>query len=172
MQRLAIFLALAISTIARAGVRIELAGTCEPNESCGAGEAFDELAGRCERFVGSGNVVDVGTWARVVLGSDSGEGSSSFCAPIRESGAGRFQIQLVFADNDITRASGTLTPAPGTLPVAADAAQHAFQDLMAALRYLGGTASAATVSLDVVCRVSATSLPSLELVRSGEDAGR
>ena len=50
------------------------------------------------------------------------------------------------------------------MPQAGDAAQLSLEQLMETLRFLGGTASAASVSLEVVCTPSITGTPTLEMV--------
>ncbi len=143
-------------------------GTCWPAPTCGAGELYDAPRARCERVVRDGRnriEVDVGSWARVALGADGAEGSNAFCAPVRATAAaGRFQIELSFRDNDITQASGRLVSRGGTMPQAGDAAQLSLEQLMEILRFLGGTASAASVSLEVVCTPSVAGIPTLEMV--------
>jgi hypothetical protein len=150
-------------------------GTCEHAPACGAGEIFDELTSTCARVVHASQgtvIVDVGGWARLAIGNDGAEGTNAFCTPVRASAAqGRFQIELAFPNNDVTQASGRLTPRPGTLPNASDAAERSLEQLVEALRYYGGTASAASVSLEVSCSPPMAASPSLD-VRDADAGGR
>jgi hypothetical protein len=149
----------------------DLAGTCDATPACGAGEVFDDATSRCVRVMRQ-NTVDVGTWSRVALGTDGAEGSNAFCAPIRAVLAhSRFQLQLTFPDNDITQVTAQVTPVPPSAS-ASDAAERSVQQLIEALRFLGGTATAASVSLELVCTASEPVSPSLESPKTEADAGR
>jgi hypothetical protein len=151
-----------------AGV-LDLAGSCTPTPPCGRGELFDEAVGRCAN-VTRGPTVDVATWARVVLGPDGAEGAPDFCAPVRLAEPhGRFQVQLTFPDNDVTQVAATVTAETGTTGTASDAAQRSVDQLLGLLRALGGTASAASVTLGLGCTAPTAVNPSLETVG---DAGR
>jgi hypothetical protein len=153
-----------------------LAGVCEPTPACGAGEVFDATFSKCARVVresSGATVVDVGAWARLALGVDGAEGTDAFCAPVRATQArGRFQLELAFPDNDVTRASARLTPLPGTPLPASDAAEQSLQLLIQALRYYGGASSAASVSLEVGCNPGMAATPMLEVLKTVGDAGR
>jgi len=162
----------------RAGVDagLALSGTCESPPPCGAGELFDDVASACVRVVREGQssfIVDVGAWARLALGVDGAEGQNGFCAPVRATGAqGRFQIELTFPNNDVTQASARLNQRPGTLPNTSDAAERSLEQLVEALHYFGGTATAASVSLEVACTPPMAASPTLEVPKPDFDAGR
>ncbi len=163
-----------VKTIVDAGSA--MSGTCEATPACGAGELFDEAGSSCTRVVHTSQgtfVVDVGAWARLVVGTDGGEGTAAFCAPVRATGAaGHFQLELSFQNNDVTQASGKLTPLPGTLPNAADGAERSLEQLIEVLRFYGGSASAAAVSLDVSCSPPMPASPTLETPKLDLDSGR
>jgi len=147
-----------------------VAGRCEPLPACGPGELFDEETGigagggRCDEIVRH-RTIDIGTWARLVLGQDGGEGANAFCAPVRAAGAGiaRFQIQITVPDNDVTQASARLVPRPPAATAQADAAERSIEELVRILHFYGGTSLAASLSLDVVCTPAVASEPTLEL---------
>lgn len=154
----------------------DVAGRCEATPTCVAGEIFDEHAARCERVVRRG-VVDVGTWARLAVGVDGGEGSNALCAPVRATGGrGAFQIQIDVPDNDVTRATLELTARPGTPPQSADAAVRALERITGTFHFLAGigatSANAASISLDVSCSLPQPGRPTLDLAQDSLDAGR
>ena len=140
-------------------------GACEALPPCGAGELFDEVTAHCTRVKRA--VVDVGTWARIALGPDGGEGSNAFCAPIRDTQPeSRFRIGLAFPDNDISQLSARIEAASPSS--ANDVGERSLAQLAKILRYLGGVSSAASVTLEVVCTAGAPLSPTLEQA----DAGR
>ena len=135
---------------------------CEPLPLCAENELFDEASSRCVRVKRA--TVDVGTWARLALGPDGGEGTSAFCAPIRQkaSTSSRFRIGLTFTDNDVTQLVVHLDALPPTSSAASDAAEKSINDLTKLLRFIGGEANAASVSLDLVCTAAQASPPVLK----------
>ena len=147
------------------------AGTCEPVPACGVGEMFDEAVSKCARLARTG-AFDVGTWARLALGSDGAEGTNAFCAPVRAAIAAtptstglppaRFQIRVTVPDNDVTRATARVTARPGTATAAEDAAERSLDELVQVLHFQGGTSVAASVSLDVICTPGGGPEPTLE----------
>jgi hypothetical protein len=140
-----------------------LAGHCEPTPACGAGTLFDESANRCIRVIRN-DTVDVGLWARLALGPDGGEGTAAFCAPSRSPQAqSRFHIQLSFPDNDVTQVIARLAPIPSSAAGLTDAADRSLQQLVDTLRFMGGTASAASVSVELGCSPVPVVLPALEM---------
>lgn len=158
-----------------AGPKSELAGKCDALPPCDVGELYDETVSRCMRVVRNG-VVDVGTWARLAIGTDGAEGTNAFCAPVRLTGArARFQVQLTVRDNDVTQAAAQLTARPGTQPVASDAAERSIEQLTEILHDYGGSSLAASVSLDVSCTPANPATPTLDYVpnyAASYDAGR
>jgi hypothetical protein len=159
-----------------AGAGQTLSGTCNAPPPCGAGELFDDVSSSCVRVVRASPesfIVDVGAWARLALGADGAEGQNGFCAPVRATGSeGRFQIELTFPNNDVTQAAARLTQRPGTLPNASDAAERSLEQLIETLHYYGGTASAASVSLEISCIPPMAASPTLEIPKSDLDGGR
>ncbi|HEY1957618.1 MAG TPA: hypothetical protein VGH28_18490 [Polyangiaceae bacterium] len=141
-----------------------VAGKCEPIPPCGPGELFDLETAKCDEIVRH-RTIDVGTWARLALGPDGGEGANAFCAPVRAAGPGkaRFQVQIDVPDNDVTRASARLVARPPAATSQADAAERSIEELVRILHFYGGSALAASVSLDVVCTSPLESEPTLEL---------
>lgn len=154
---------------ADAGVHV---GTCEALAPCGVGEMLDEIGGTCTRVVRSG-AVDAGTWARLAIGTDGGEGTNAFCAPVRAAMTGgstatgalpaRFQVRLVLPDNDVTQANARLSAHPGTATAAADAGERSLEQLVQILHFYGGSSLAASVSLDVTCSPTGSPEPTLEV---------
>jgi hypothetical protein len=147
------------------------AGRCEALPACGAGRLFDESTSKCTAVV-RGRDVDVGTWARLAIGTDGGEGTNAFCAPVRAAMAApgaaltgsraRFQVRVAVPDNDVTQTSVRLVPRPGTSTAAADAAERSLEQLVQILHFYAGTSLAASASLDVSCNVSTGPEPTLE----------
>ncbi len=140
----------------------EVAGKCESAPACAVGEIFDEIGGKCVRVARNGQV-DLGTWARLALGTDSAEGTNAFCAPVRALGArARFDVQISVPDNDVTRASARLIGS-GAPPASTDAGEHALEELVEMLHFQGGSSLAASASLAVTCTPPGTMPPTLEL---------
>lgn len=153
-----------------AGISADFAGHCESDPPCPAGEIFDEVGGKCARVVRNGQV-DLGTWARLSLGTDSAEGTNAFCSPVRVLGArARFDVQITVPDNDVTRASARLVSV-GAPPGTTDAAEHSLEELVQMLHFYGGTSLAASASLSVTCTPPANTSPTLELA-SMSDGGK
>jgi hypothetical protein len=117
-------------------------------------------------------VIDVGTWARLELGPDGGEGAADLCAPLAQRPWGfasdngipmpalRIDIQLIFDDNDVTRVHARITAVDASsnraLPARASAiVERTIQPLFDALRAAGGSSSAAGVTLSVRCAIPA-----------------
>lgn len=149
----------------------EWAGKCTSQPPCGVGEIFDEATEKCSKVVRNG-VVDVGSWARLAIGSDTAEGTNAFCAPVRQMGAkSRFQIEITVPDNDVTRANARLVPRGAVPANATDAAEHSLEELVETLHFQGKTALAASVSLEVGCSPPPTAPPTLENVET-RDGGR
>ena len=148
-----------------------LAGSCGPLPPCGPDATFDEATRTrdgCARVAwrrGGERVVDVGTFARLLIGTDGGEGANAFCAPIRAAapGAPHFQVRLTVPDNDVTRASARVVAKPPAATAQADAAERAMEDIVRILHFYGGTALAASVSLEVTCTGASGSEPTLEV---------
>ena len=153
-----------------------MGGRCRAAKPCGAGELFDEVSEQCVRIVragGTDHAVDVGAWARLALGIDGGEGTRSFCAPVRAAlGEGTapvaFALRLSFPDNDVTQVSGRVVSQPAAT-VVLDSAARSLDQLLETLRHLGGMATAGAVSLDISCSPPPVGIPSTESV--GNDAG-
>jgi hypothetical protein len=159
-----------VKPVVDAGVSLELGGKCESEPACNAGEIFDAVTARCARVVRNGQV-DMGAWARLAIGTDTAEGTNMFCAPVRATGGGgRFQIEITVPENDVTRASARLIGLPGAVVGASDVAGHSLDALVETLHFYGGSALAASVSLEVVCTAPPTMPPSLEASKEG-DAG-
>ncbi|HEY2369589.1 MAG TPA: hypothetical protein VGH87_24490 [Polyangiaceae bacterium] len=149
----------------------EWAGKCVAQAPCGVGEIFDEATEKCSKILRNG-VVDVGSWARLVIGPDTAEGTNAFCAPVRLTGApSRFQIDITLPDNDVTRASARLVPKGAVAANATDVAEHTLEELVETLHFQGKTAMAASVSLEVACTPPPTAPPALENVET-RDGGR
>lgn len=145
-----------------------LAGSCGPLPPCGPDAIFDDATARCTRVAwrrGGERVVDVGTFARLLVGTDGGEGANAFCAPVRAAGPGvpHFQVRLTVPDNDVTQASARVVAKPPAATVQADAAERAMEDIVRILHFYGGTALAASVSLEVTCTGASASEPTLEV---------
>jgi hypothetical protein len=148
------------------------AGAAWAEFPCVRGAAFDAQLGRCVRVVSSSNegmLVDVATWTRAVFGADGGPGSARFCerigvdpfafgVDVAAETTTRIAIQLDFPNNDITQLHGRIWVAEdggaSRLPPSATTfAETTLRPFVEALRAIGGTASAASVSSVVRCVV-------------------
>jgi hypothetical protein len=124
------------------------AGACRPLAPCPPGEVRDGLA--CTR-VRSGGRVAVSAWARAVL-------EGRLCAALRRGAwdlvAGDTRVvtsvTLVFPDNDVPGVTATVDVAP-RLDGLQPRAQAAVEELLVPLRALGGTAEAASATVQVAC---------------------
>ncbi len=144
-----------------------------PAPPCVAGEVRDLLKNSCVRVVTTTTdreVLDAGTWTRLVIGTDGGEGSAYLCSAlahdsavfgVREHGslALRFTVDLVFPNNELARARVSVTAADpittGALApsVASRTADRAVDELVQSLRTSEGTSNAASVNATVRCVV-------------------
>ncbi len=159
---------------------------CLPLPACPPGEIRpDAASGACVRVVIPGAkgeaLVDVGRWTRTVLGPDGGEGTSRLCRQLAIApwdldvgpGGARtllLQLDLRFPDNDVTQVSARVAlldsasrqpvgRSSGTGTNAGRAAQRALDALLLPLRALGGTADAASATLQVQCTVQGGGTP-------------
>jgi len=138
---------------------------CGSAARCAAGEVADATTGRCERIVSPSSrgkwVVDVAQWARLVLGPDGGTGAPTLCTPFAGGGAMPtvsarldLHIDLAFPANDVSLATFGLATRGGEARGLGEAdVRTAIEVLVSALRAMGGTASAAAVSLHVACEL-------------------
>jgi hypothetical protein len=140
---------------------------CVPDPLCASGEV--RTRGACVRVV-TGGALDVGAWARAILGPDGGAGGDRLCRVLAQApwdfdvgpGGSRavgLAIDLRFPDNDVTGASASVAadgPSSGLL-----AAQSAVDSLLIPLRALGGTAGAASASVHVSCLLRGATSPLL-----------
>jgi len=114
-------------------------------------------------------VVDVGTWATLVLGPSGGPGSSELCRPLQarpgvfglipgETVVLSLAVHLAAPDQDVSRVYATVrpqVPAGRVLGQAGlDAARAAVTTLVEPLRGLGGEASSAAVEAEVRCTIA------------------
>jgi hypothetical protein len=161
---------------------------CAPVPACPPGEVRaerdDGAPAGCVRVVTrvaeGAAVVDVGRWARAMLGTDGGMGTSRLCRPFAQAlwgddvGAGgartlALTIQLLFPDNDVTQLSADVQaldaasgqPIPGDAGRTARAARSALSPLLVPLRSLGGVSDAASLSVGVRCTVRGGGSPLL-----------
>ena len=169
------------SALCPRGTRLARAGgRCDPGVACRAGEIADPEGPRCVALLAEGSrtaayAVDVGAWARAVLGPDGGDGSPSLCQPLalrpaafgidaRRTIEARIAIEIRFPENDVTLARATVdatdTATGAQLPSAAIALVEAsVRGLVDTLRALGGEASAAATKTTVRCAVAAADRP-------------
>jgi hypothetical protein len=115
-------------------------------------------------------LLDAGTWTRLVIGPDGGEGSAHLCSALAHDPAVfgvsahgslplRFTVDLVFPDNEVSRARASVTGADpvttGALahPSAAGAIDGAIDALLRPLRTGGAISNAASVNATVRCMV-------------------
>ncbi len=151
--------------------------TCVPNGACPPGELPDR--GGCVRFLsrdGGRLLVDVGTWTRLAIGPDGGMGGPEACATLAQrpwavlgdEGAGtetvRIAVEVGFDDNDVTRLRARFTGSDARTgrplaPRAAAAVEAALRPLTDALHDVGGTSSAAAVSVVITCVIPASRQP-------------
>jgi hypothetical protein len=160
-----------------AGKQCLPAAACPPGEVGARGaDGGDGCVGVVLREEGGQPVVDVGAWARAVLGEDGGEGRAPLCRALSRAarfdlgpGGARtvsFAIDLVFPGNDLTQLSSRVT-APGDPGGPQDrsavvaAAMTATGPLLEPLGAFGGLADAASLSLRLRCTVDGGSNPEL-----------
>lgn len=157
-------------------------GLCDA-QRCAAGEVHDETTDRCVRVVtadrGEGRVVvEVAQWARAVLGPDGGRAAQTFCAPLvfETAGAGAVMagrigvtIALEFPNNDVSLVSASYQSHADTDSRSVESAsiRAALESAVEPLRAIGGTASAANVTLTVYCDLPAAEPPSVRAARDG-----
>lgn len=115
-------------------------------------------------------LLDAGTWTRLVIGPDGGEGSASLCAALAHDPAVfgvrahgslslRLTVDLVFPDNELAGARASVMGADpvttGALahPSAAGAIDAAIDALLRPLRSSGAISNAASVNATVRCVV-------------------
>lgn len=146
-------------------------GACRPDPVCPAG-AIADATGACVTVVGgtgADRVLDVGAWIRLVLGPDGGDGTPAVCGPLRErpwragvaahgSATIDVRVDLVFPDNAVSAAQAEVRARRHFDPHDMDsatpvAAARSMDPLWDALRAVGGTASAASASVEVRCPI-------------------
>ncbi len=156
------------------GARWDDAG-CAPEPVCPQGTVADTTkpARPCVSVVvrerGEEPRLDVGTWVRLVLGPDGSSGTAAVCGPLvqhpwrarvypRSVGVVEVNVELVFPDNDVSRARATARAVRpfdphdlANLSLAIDTAY--LEPLWTALRAVGGVASAASTSVHLRCVV-------------------
>jgi hypothetical protein len=150
---------------AACGVGARVTGSvCAPERACAPGEVATPR-GTCTRVVFPGPIVDVATWAELVLGPDGGYGSSFLCGSLSVQPwvfttvtdthlTVTLDIDLAFPDNDLTQTQVRVQgrdAASGQPIVGLEAAENAMRPLISSLRALGGTARAAGLSTHVRC---------------------
>ena len=144
-----------------------------PAPPCVAGEVRDRLKNRCVRVLATVSdraLLDAGTWTRVVIGPDGGEGSAYVCSALPRDPAVfggpahgtlplRFTVDLVFPNNELAGAQASVTGAdPATTsalthPSAGRAVDAAIDALLQPLRASGALSNAASVNATVRCVV-------------------
>jgi hypothetical protein len=167
--------------------------SCHPDAACAPGSVPD-ASGACvivlhrER---DESVLDVGTWLRLVVGVDGGEGTAAICGPLVRRpwiaevvahGNATLDVEadLVFPNNDVSQARVTVHARRrfdphSAEPLAMLAVTEHLEPVWKALRAVGGVASAASVSAEVHCPVSggvdAIAVPALEKGDGDSDGG-
>ena len=153
-------------------------GACDPLPSCEKGAVRDLTRHRCTPVLargGEGEILDVGTWTRIVFGADGGAASPYLCAaiarrpgvfglPPRGTTTLRIAIDMTFPDNDLSQARARAiatdaagAPLMGTAAVALlDAAIGA---LVTPLRRVRGVANASSATTSVRCVVRNVASP-------------
>jgi hypothetical protein len=113
--------------------------------------------------------VDVGSWVRLVIGPDGGEGTSAICGPLDarpwRSGVTSHgkavvdvKVDLVFPDNEVkaarvdVRARRGFDPRDAETALSVGAARY-MELLWKALRSLDGVATASSVTVSVHCTI-------------------
>jgi hypothetical protein len=162
-------------------------GGCQPGPACPPGNLPGGLPDRgpCVPFLrtgtGSGTsggatvIVDVGTWARLALGPDGGEGTAALCSGVARrpwlfsalTGASpirvRAEVTLTFPDNDVTRVHERVAlwdlEHHALSEAATGALAQSARALVETLRSVGGLSSAASVTATVACSLLETSEP-------------
>ena len=155
-------------------------GGCAVAPRCGLGEIYDEKEALCvpvRARVDSERrpVVDVGTWLRLAVGPDGGDGVRSFCQPLALHAAevglkpgdpldAIVAVDLRIPDEDVRAAyasvDGVSQDSGERLSDAARARLDAStRPVVAALRALGGDATSAAAVVHVRCSVHAGARP-------------
>jgi hypothetical protein len=153
---------------------------CTVPPRCAVGAIYDERASVCTAVLGRSDgarrpVVDVGTWLRLAVGPDGGEGARPFCQPLAlhaaEAGLkpgdpleARVTVELRVPDEDVRAAYATVDgvseESGERLSDAARARLEAStRPLVAALQALGGDASATDAEVHVRCSMKAGGRP-------------
>ena len=161
-------------TCARGTRWVTAARACLPWGACEPGAMRDPPRGVCVRLVtarggdGSKDVVDMGTWSRLALGSDGGPGSSTLCSAlarnpnafglaVQGSATIHVEIELSFPDNDVSqvavRSRATSESGSANASAAVSALDAAVLPIVRDLGALGGTSSAAAMRTSVRCTV-------------------
>jgi hypothetical protein len=148
---------------------------CLTLPTCDAGYVLEPGTNKCLRLMVAGRDVptfDVGTWTRCSIGADGGEASHVLCAALSRDANGNegpalskwaIDLELQFPDNEIASVDArfSISTAEGVrAPAWLNAsAARALESLLAPLRAMGGSASAASVSARVWCTVRQGAAP-------------
>lgn len=148
---------------------------CLTLPTCDAGYVLDPRSSKCIRLTVAGREVptfDVGSWTRCSIGADGGEASHVLCAALsRDANSNEgaalskwaIDLELQFPNNEIASADArfAISTAEGMrAPSWLNASTaRALESLLAPLRAMGGSASAASVSARVWCTVRQGSPP-------------
>ena len=162
-------------------------GACRADPPCPEGSVLDPT-GACVwvmRREGNDRLLDVGTWVRLVIGPDGGNGSSAICGPLLQRpwlagvvphgrAAIGVRVDLVFPDNDVHEARVTASARKDVGPHAGEAmpsipvVARQLEPVWKALRALGGMANAASATVEVRCTVEGGS-DAISVPRSAKD---
>jgi hypothetical protein len=153
---------------------------CDVAPVCGPGELYDERGSLCVAVRvrgddGRRSTVDVGAWLRLAVGSDGGDGARAFCQPLALHAAevglkpgdpldATVAVELRVPDDDVHAAYATVDGVSNETGERLSETARARLDastrpLVAALRALGGEATATAATVHVRCSVRAGARP-------------
>ncbi len=138
-------------------------GVCVPPPPCAPGEVRDLSKNSCVTVLtraegGDREILDVGTWTRLLIGPDGGEASGYLCPAIAKEPAIfgmpprvlRFTVDLTIANNELANVRAVVR---GVEPSAIRVIDGAIEALVQPLRTSGSSANAASATATVTCRI-------------------
>ena len=139
---------------------------CHVDPACPPG-SLAEADGSCHLVVsrsGEEALLDVGTWLRLIVGPDGGNGSSALCGPLalrpwlaglaaRETGEVDVNVDLIFPDNEVrdvrvTTVAERYDPHNASPPPRLSVEKY-LDPMWQALRSIGGIANASSATVHV-----------------------
>lgn len=136
-------------------------GACVPPPPCAPGEVRDLAKNTCVSVLsttGNREILDVGTWTRLLIGPDGGDASGYLCPAIAKDPAVfgvpphvlRFTVNLTIPNNELANVRAAVS---GIEPSAARVIDGAIEALVQPLRTSGAISNAASATATVRCRI-------------------